>query len=367
MAARPDSADFRAIFLADTPLIDTRAPVEFAEGTFPCAINLPLMSDAEREAVGTCYHREGQEAAIRLGHSLVCGAVKEERVAAWLEFVRAHPEGYLYCFRGGLRSAISQQWLREASVDYPRITGGYKAMRHFLVETVESASREASWRVLAGQTGCGKTELLEQIPASIDLEGMACHRGSSFGKRASGQPPQITFENALGIAILRARERFVHRPLVVEDESHLIGRCLIPNPLRETMVHSPVVVVEVTLEERLERTHRSYILGQLEEWQALLGEEAGFIRFADDLRQSLANIRNRLGGVRYGELQKELEDALARHSRGDSDAHKGWIHSLLVDYYDPMYSYQLSKKEGRVIFRGSASAVVEFFHHTASG
>ena len=60
--------DFASLLRDDTPLIDTRAPVEFAKGSLPTAINLPLMTDDEREAVGTCYKEQGQEAAVRLGH-----------------------------------------------------------------------------------------------------------------------------------------------------------------------------------------------------------------------------------------------------------------------------------------------------------
>ena len=60
--------DFERIVLEQRPLIDTRAPVEFAEGAFPGAVNLPLMTDAERAAVGTCYKQHGNDAAVRLGH-----------------------------------------------------------------------------------------------------------------------------------------------------------------------------------------------------------------------------------------------------------------------------------------------------------
>lgn len=110
---RENSDDYRQIFLSGLPLMDARAPVEFHKGAFPGAVNLPLMNDIERQKVGTCYKVHGQQAAIELGHKLVCGAIKEERIAAWAAFARANPEGYLYCFRGGLRSQITQQWLRE--------------------------------------------------------------------------------------------------------------------------------------------------------------------------------------------------------------------------------------------------------------
>src|SRR3546814_16972169 len=79
------------------------------------------MDDDERAKVGTCYKQKGNQAAVELGHRLVSGAIKAQRMQAWADFVRDHPDGYLYCFRGGLRSQISQQWLTEAGIEYPRI------------------------------------------------------------------------------------------------------------------------------------------------------------------------------------------------------------------------------------------------------
>ncbi|CAN0532480.1 unnamed protein product, partial [Scytosiphon promiscuus] len=36
-----DTRDYAGLFLGDTPLLDVRAPVEFAKGAFPAATNLP--------------------------------------------------------------------------------------------------------------------------------------------------------------------------------------------------------------------------------------------------------------------------------------------------------------------------------------
>ena len=119
-----DINDFPALFRNQIPLIDTRAPVEFNRGSMPSAINLPLMNDAERESVGRCYKDDGPEAAIALGHQLVTGTVRDDRIAAWAEFTKAHPQGALFCFRGGMRSKLCQQWLKDAGIDYPRISGG---------------------------------------------------------------------------------------------------------------------------------------------------------------------------------------------------------------------------------------------------
>jgi hypothetical protein len=52
--------NIRQILASDTPLIDVRAPVEFRQSAMPAAINLPLMNDDERAAVGTCYKRQGR-------------------------------------------------------------------------------------------------------------------------------------------------------------------------------------------------------------------------------------------------------------------------------------------------------------------
>lgn len=82
---------FEQIFINDTPLIDTRSPGEFAKGSFPSAVNLPLMTDDERAQVGSCYKQKGQQAAIDLGHQLVNGNTKAERLARWQAFAEQRP------------------------------------------------------------------------------------------------------------------------------------------------------------------------------------------------------------------------------------------------------------------------------------
>lgn len=358
---RPDTDDYLTLFLRDTPMIDTRAPVEFARGAFPNAVNLPLMTDEERAQVGTCYKEHGQAAAIELGHQLVRDEVKEARIAAWKEFAEQHPDGYLYCFRGGLRSQICQQWLAEAGCDYPRIAGGYKAMRRFLIDSLDRICRERKLVLLAGRTGAAKTEVLQRLPASVDLEGLARHRGSAFGRRVGGQPSQIDFENALAIQFLLLDQKPLEQALLLEDEGSFIGICTLPESLRASMAEAPVIVVEADLEARVEHSFKNYILGNLRDWQQYLGGQAGFRRFADDLRDSLSKLRRRLGGLRYSQLSELMEQAIAGHECGDDSLHKDWIRPLLRDYYDPMYDYQLRKKSDRVIFRGSAEEIKDYW------
>lgn len=360
--SRPDTADFKSLFLNDTPMMDTRAPLEFKKGAFPHTVSLPLMTDQERAKVGTCYKKKGQDEAIKLGHQLVSGPIKEERLEKWLAFARANPEGYLYCFRGGLRSQITQQWLKDAGCDYPRITGGYKAMRRFLIDTLERVVVERPLVVLAGQTGCAKTELLKQVPASVDLEGLAHHRGSTFGKRPGGQPAQIGFENALAVDLLRHEEFKSNMPVVLEDESLLIGRCALPEVLRNQMANAPLVIVEARFESRVEHSYNNYILNKLIEWQAFLGVEEGFAAFADDLRQSMSKVERRLGGVRHRAITELLEKAIRQHEQGNPELHREWIGHLLEQYYDPMYQYQLSRKKGRLVMRGSFDEVRDYLN-----
>jgi tRNA 2-selenouridine synthase len=318
------------------------------------------MSDAEREVVGTCYKEQGQDKAIILGHELVQGEVKEARVQAWLDFARQNPDGYLYCARGGLRSQIAQQWLAEAGCQYPRITGGYKALRRFLIDRMDAICEPEPFVLLAGQTGAAKTDLLLSLNNSIDLEGLAHHRGSAFGKRAGGQPSQIGFENALAIDLLRLEHRLRangKKQIVLEDESPTIGRCALPLTLRDTMARAPLVVLDVDLEQRVEHTFHNYILLKLEEWLQFQGPEQGFDSFAQELLQSLANIRRRLGGERYQQFNDILVQAIAEHRRGDNALHREWIRPLLRDYYDPQYNYHLNLREERVLFRGDRDGV----------
>lgn len=357
---RPDTDAYLDLFLRDVPMMDTRAPVEFGRGSMPGAVNLPLMDDDERARVGTCYKERGQAAAIALGHELVSGDVKERRIEAWLQFARRHPEGYLYCFRGGMRSAICQQWMRESGVHYPRVIGGYKAMRRYLIDQLERLSAEQDFVILAGHTGAAKTVVLNERDNAIDLEGLANHRGSAFGNHVAGQPSQIDFENHLAVAALKQHHRHAGAPLLLEDESRLIGRRSLPLAFREAMDRAPVVVMEVPLEERTLHSFNNYILDKLGEWQSARGEAEGFACFAADLRDSLYRVRRRLGGERYQQLSVILEEALQHHElTGDADGHREWIRRLLRDYYDPMYEYQMSRKEDRVIFRGSREEV----HH----
>ena len=43
---------------------------------------------------------------------------------------------------------------------------------------------------------------------------------------------------------------------------------------------------------------------------------------------------------------------------GSTELHRRWIETLLVQYYDPMYEYQLSKRRGDVRARGNREEII---------
>ena len=368
-SSRLDSSTFEELFLRDRSLIDTRAPIEFERGSFPGAVNIPLMTDVEREQVGIRYKEQGEHAAVALGHELVSGHVKEDRIAAWIEQVERNANAALFCFRGGLRSQTVQAWLASEGYHLPVVDGGYKALRAYLLNSLEECLCETSLVVIGGRTGVAKTALLNQasdmlrLPV-IDLEGLAHHRGSAFGKRAEPQPTQVNFENRIAIELLKLRNGG-HQQVIMEDESRLIGRCALPLTLQEKLRAAPLVVLDASLEDRVHHSWENYILSNYREQVALCdSHEAAFSAFATSLRLSLANIQKRLGGARYQELSEVLEKALLAHSQGDAEQHKQWITVLLRDYYDPMYDYQLKSKQRHVVFRGNFNEVLEFMTGT---
>ena len=325
-----------ALFSHNIPLIDVRAPIEFLEGSVPHSVNLPIMNDEERKAVGTCYKERGQNAAIELGHQLVSNEIKEERVRPWTDFIKANPQSELFCFRGGLRSQISCQWIEEKGIHKKPIHGGYKRLRTFFLSWLNDAPLPPILRI-GGLTGSGKTKMLHNFRDQIDLENLANHRGSAFGPRGK-QPSQVTFENALAHELMLKHERRI----IVEDESSAIGKVVIPKKFFEILRSSPLIVLEIDHEKRLENIFNDYVKNSN----------------LDFFVSNLLKLEKKLGNKKYQTLKAEIEMAFSLPS--EMKNHANWISMLLKEYYDPLYKKDLRFNQDKVIFQGNEEEVKDY-------
>ena len=335
-----------ALLKTQPPLLDVRAPVEFRQGKLPNSFNAPILNDAEREQVGTTYKRDGHDAAVLLGHELVSGATRTQRIEQWQKYCLENTDAQIMCWRGGQRSALAQQWLAAQGLQRERVAGGFKAVRHGSLHVL--ANPQKRWWLVSGRTGSAKTPLVQSLQSGIDLEGHANHRGSAFGRRLTPQPTPVTFECALASAYLR----LPGENLVVEDESRTIGRIGLPQVWHEQMLQAPIALVEASFEERVEHIHKEYVAEALDEHR-----DAGLM--PTDLlgryEEALVRIKRRLGGARLADLTLRLQQAFA----GKTD-HRDWISYLLREYYDPMYDFQLQRKTARIQFRGCHADVAAF-------
>lgn len=294
-------------------LLDVRTPAEFRQGHIPGAANLPLFSDGERAEVGTLYKQQGRQAAVQRGLALV-GPRMEALAAdlvAWSERSAGAPLR-LHCWRGGMRSG-SVAWLaQQLELPVLLLEGGYKSYRRWVLELFE---RPWPLRLLGGRTGCGKTELLlalrERGAAVVDLEGLAHHRGSSFGGLGlPEQPSSEHYENELAAALapLAGAEQ-----IWLEAESAMVGRCRIPAGLWRQMKAAPVLAVERPLQERVD--HLVTIYGAQDPLA---------------LAEATRRIAKRLGPQRTALALEAIE-------QGD------WATACeqMLDYYDRCYDHDL--------------------------
>ena len=211
--------------------------------------------------------------------------------------------------------------------------------------------------IALAQTGTGKTEFLARVPNKVDLEYRANHRGSAFGKQLSEQPAQIDFENRVALDFLKLRSG----PVLIEDESRLIGRINLPLLLQKAMAEAPIVLLEDSVENRIARINKEYLV---EQFQALTAQTGSVTKAQDALERifldSLGAIKKRLGPERHRSLVNLMGVGFQIQKTGDFSAHNAWIRVLLEEYYDPMYEYQLSKKQSRIVGSGTQEGLLEY-------
>lgn len=358
--------DFHYIVQHEIPLIDVRAPIEYEKGAFKHTVNLPLMTDDERHKVGTCYKRKGHDAAVALGHQLVHGAVRAERIQAWVDFIKKHPNAMIYCFRGGLRSQLSQEWLEEAlGRPVPRLEGGYKAFRTYLMDCLTPEFQSAKTIMVGGHTGSGKTILLKDFKNFVDLEAIANHRGSSFGNHMTPQPSQINYENNLAYNLIHHKDSG-YQHILLENEDRNVGRCFTPKALMEHFNQGDLVILKEPMEKRIEITRQEYVNQALKEYTDVLGDGEGLNAWADYIRMSIQKLKRRLGGERLQLLLDMFNQALNhQQTSGQFEKHDQWIAYLLTEYYDPLYEYHMKRNEPRIVFTGSTEEVKEYLKQYA--
>ena len=325
--------------LSNVSNIDLRSENEFKKGSIPQSVNIPILNNDQFKKVGIEYKKNGSDAAIALGHSLVKGSLKENLIHHWTEHLKKNPECLLYCFRGGMRSEIAVKWLNDCGVKVNRLKGGYKNFRNWVIsQHLDIENYIKDWIIIGGLTGSGKTDFLRSFKESIDLEGIANHRGSAFGIRDGGQPTQSNFENILTLDYLNHK----YEKLILEDESRTIGRAGLPGFWYQKMQSSKLVILEVDDDKRAENIYYEYVYDELNNG---VNED----NLLEKYLGSLNNIKRRLGNVVYNNIKDLMKSAFHQNEK---EIHKEWILTLLTSYYDKMYSYKLDMRKDFIVHKG---------------
>lgn len=294
-------------------IIDVRSPAEFAQDHIPGAINLPVLSNEERAEVGTIYVQDSRFLARRIGAACVA-----RNVARHLETALADRDAkfrpLLYCWRGGMRSNAMATILSQIGWRTGVLSGGYKTWRRAVVAALFDDPAPIDLVLIDGETGAAKTEILGRMTPfgvqTIDLEGLAAHKGSVFGADIGrAQPPQKLFESRL---FDRLRRYDAAVPIVVEAESSKIGRLNIPKRLWLSMRAAPRLTIRAGIAARAAYLVRAY---------------ADFIDAPGEIDRAIDRLRPF--------HEKETIEAWLALS-GDK-RHRALAEALMREHYDPLY------------------------------
>lgn len=294
-------------------LIDVRSPGEYYSETIPGAINIPIFDDDERKFVGTIYNNESVEKAKRLGIE-----IGSKKLPFIYKRVTELSEKYKYliffCSRGGFRSGSLVSLFKSLGVNAIKLNGGYKNYRRYINEHLPLEVENLRFVVLYGNTGTGKTNILNSLEKLgmdiLDLEKCANHRGSNLGDVGLGkQNTQKMFESLIYDSLRNRKSDLIF----VEGESQRIGNDIIPKYLYEAMNSGVAIKIEASMKRRIENLLSEYVHDT-----------------DDEIISSLENLRKHLG-------DKNVDNYIDFLIKGQ---YEKVIEELLIKYYDPMYEYK---------------------------
>ncbi|MCG9880782.1 MAG: tRNA 2-selenouridine(34) synthase MnmH [Bacteroidia bacterium] len=295
-------------------LLDVRSEGEFEQGHILDAISFPILNDEERKLVGTCYKQKGHKKAVILGYELVGPKFKQYIEYAYKNF--GDQPIYVHCWRGGLRSKIMSSLLSSAGFEVYQISGGYKEYRKLVLSFLES---DFHFSVLGGLTGCGKTEILEELgnrgAQTIDIERLANHKGSAFG--GIGMPSQPTQEQFENNRYHHSSKLNLEKNIWIEDESRINGKLQIPDAIYRGIRSGFVYFLDYDFEYRL---------------QHIVEEYGVFDKTI--LIENTTKLRKRMGDM----LNRNAIEAL---QTGDV---KTWA-GLVLSHYDKQYYFGFGKRD----------------------
>ena len=300
-------------------VIDARSPNEYAEDHLPDALNWPVLNDDERRIVGTEYKQASAFDARKRGAAMVA-----RNIARHIETqVMVQARGWrplVYCWRGGQRSGALAMVLEQIGFHVQVLEGGYREFRRAVLAELEVLPATLSLRVICGRTGSAKSRLLgalrERGEQVLDLEALACHRGSVLGLLpGQPQPSQKAFETAVWQAL---RGFDAAREVFVEGESRTIGRLRVPERLLERMRASTCVQLQMATPARV---------------AFLLDDYSHFVVDRDTFCNRLDALRELRGAATVERWQAE-----ARAGRL-----AGVVEQLLELHYDPAYQASMQR------------------------